>query len=195
MSFLTKRRISTLPADNNAFPAAQLFLLGRLTCIPRSIFANTHKTYSTRTSRGANCADKHITICMEVGSELRRLFGVQRSVLCWPAYLCLLTGKASSFCRFIRARLLRMIQAEACSGMFWGALSDRIGRKPVVFIGCAGTITSLLLVGFAPNFWIALTGRIVGGALNGNIGAISSMVICTKYTSLTMLRRYTNDGR
>ncbi|KZM26379.1 transmembrane transport [Ascochyta rabiei] len=66
--------------------------------------------------------------------------------------------------------------AEACSGMAWGALSDRIGRKPVVFIGCAGTITSLLLVGLAPNFWVALAGRIVGGALNGNIGVIQTMV-------------------
>lgn len=54
--------------------------------------------------------------------------------------------------------------------MAWGALSDSIGRKPVVFIGCLGTITSLLLVGFAPNFWVALSGRIIGGALNGNIG-------------------------
>lgn len=54
--------------------------------------------------------------------------------------------------------------------MAWGALSDMIGRKPVVFIGCVGTITSLLLVGFAPNFWVALAGRVIGGALNGNIG-------------------------
>jgi hypothetical protein len=29
MSFLTKRRSSTRNADNNAFPAAQLFLLGK----------------------------------------------------------------------------------------------------------------------------------------------------------------------
>ncbi|KAI1552037.1 AraJ, Arabinose efflux permease [Pyrenophora tritici-repentis] len=49
--------------------------------------------------------------------------------------------------------------AEACSGMYWG-----------------GTMSSLLLVGFAPNFWVALAGRIIGGALNGNIGVIQTMV-------------------
>ena len=58
--------------------------------------------------------------------------------------------------------------------MAWGALSDSIGRKPVVFIGCVGTIISLLLAGFAPNFWVALAGRIIGGALNGNIGTTPS---------------------
>lgn len=60
--------------------------------------------------------------------------------------------------------------AEACSGMFWGGISDRLGRKPVVIFGCFGTLASLLLVGFAPNFYVALAGRIVGGILNGNIG-------------------------
>jgi predicted MFS family arabinose efflux permease len=35
---------------------------------------------------------------------------------------------------------------------------------------------SLLLVGLAPNFWVALVGRALGGALNGNIGVIQTMV-------------------
>ncbi|KAF2644605.1 MFS multidrug transporter-like protein [Massarina eburnea CBS 473.64] len=66
--------------------------------------------------------------------------------------------------------------AEACTGMFWGGLSDRLGRKPVLLLGCFGTISSLLVVGFAPSFWVALCGRIVGGVLNGNIGVIQTMV-------------------
>lgn len=66
--------------------------------------------------------------------------------------------------------------AEALTGMFWGALSDRVGRKPILISGCVGTMASLILVGMAPNFWVALAGRALGGALNGNIGVIQTMV-------------------
>lgn len=66
--------------------------------------------------------------------------------------------------------------AESLTGMFWGALSDRLGRKPVLIMGCFGTIASLLVVGFAPTFSIAIAGRLIGGALNGNIGVIQTMV-------------------
>ena len=59
---------------------------------------------------------------------------------------------------------------------FWGGLSDRIGRTPVLLMGCFGTTLSLLVVGFSMNLWMALFGRILGGALNGNIGVIQTMV-------------------
>ncbi|KAK2606093.1 hypothetical protein QQS21_003488 [Conoideocrella luteorostrata] len=66
--------------------------------------------------------------------------------------------------------------AEALMGMYWGGLSDRIGRKPVLMIGCVGTMFSMVMVGFASNIWIALVGRAIGGLLNGNIGVIQTMV-------------------
>ncbi|CAK7197423.1 hypothetical protein SEUCBS139899_000070 [Sporothrix eucalyptigena] len=66
--------------------------------------------------------------------------------------------------------------AEALMGMYWGGLSDRIGRKPVLLVGCIGTMLSMLAVGLARNIWVALLGRVVGGLLNGNIGVIQTMV-------------------
>lgn len=56
--------------------------------------------------------------------------------------------------------------SESLTGMFWGSFSDRIGRKPVLLLGCAGTMLSLLIVGLSTNFWVALLGRIVGGLLS-----------------------------
>lgn len=62
------------------------------------------------------------------------------------------------------------------TGMYWGCLSDKVGRKPVLLAGCAGTILSMMMVGFASNIWVALAGRAIGGFLNGNIGVVQTMV-------------------
>jgi len=66
--------------------------------------------------------------------------------------------------------------AEALTGCLWGSLSDRVGRKPILLLGCTGTMLSMVLFGFATNFWFALAVRTLGGILNGNVGIIQTMV-------------------
>ncbi|OAA81510.1 Major facilitator superfamily domain, general substrate transporter [Akanthomyces lecanii RCEF 1005] len=66
--------------------------------------------------------------------------------------------------------------AEFATGVFWGRLSDRIGRKPVLLSGLAGTAISVLIFGFAPNLPVALFARALGGLLNGNIGVLQTTV-------------------
>lgn len=66
--------------------------------------------------------------------------------------------------------------AEFSSGVFWGRLSDKLGRKPVLIMGLIGTAISMLVFGFAPNFQTAMVARALGGLLNGNIGVLQTTV-------------------
>ena len=76
--------------------------------------------------------------------------------------------------------------AESLTGMFWGGFSDRIGRKPVLLLGCTGTMISMLIVGFSPNFWVALAGRVLGGLLS----QYSSSAKAKIFPSLTLRARW-----
>lgn len=49
---------------------------------------------------------------------------------------------------------------------FWGALSDRIGRKPIISIGIIGYAISLFLFGLASSFWTLFIARSLSGILS-----------------------------
>lgn len=66
--------------------------------------------------------------------------------------------------------------AETSTIMFWGTLSDKIGRKPVILMGLAGTALSSIIFGFAQKYWVAMLARLLGGALNGNLAVLQTMV-------------------
>ncbi|SCV70961.1 BQ2448_3723 [Microbotryum intermedium] len=58
----------------------------------------------------------------------------------------------------------------------WGRLSDRIGRKPVMLIGLSGATLSVVLFGIQKSFLGLVLCRMIGGALNGNVAVIKSIV-------------------
>ncbi|KAI7870222.1 major facilitator superfamily domain-containing protein [Spinellus fusiger] len=66
--------------------------------------------------------------------------------------------------------------AQLISGMPWGMLSDRIGRRPIILMGMMGTIISILLFGLSNSYTWAILSRSLCGLLNGNIGVLKSMI-------------------
>ncbi|KAI9244683.1 major facilitator superfamily domain-containing protein [Phascolomyces articulosus] len=65
---------------------------------------------------------------------------------------------------------------QLLTGIHWGMLSDRIGRRPVILFGLFGTLTSIILFGLSKSFAWALLSRSLCGLLNGNVGVLKSMV-------------------
>lgn len=55
---------------------------------------------------------------------------------------------------------------------FWGRMSDRVGRRPVLMISIAGGALAYVALAFAPTIWLAFAARFVGGFLSGNISTL-----------------------
>jgi MFS transporter, DHA1 family, multidrug resistance protein len=49
---------------------------------------------------------------------------------------------------------------------FWGRLSDRIGRKPVMMVGIAGLSLSFFIQAMSTELWMLFAARIIGGILS-----------------------------
>ena len=64
--------------------------------------------------------------------------------------------------------------AQLATGFFWGWLSDRIGRKPVVLMGTFLTAACFVAFGFCRTLWQAVLVQALMGAVNGNQGVIST---------------------
>ena len=59
---------------------------------------------------------------------------------------------------------------------FWGRISDRIGRRPILLLSLAGSTLSYVIFGLAPNYFWLLMGRAFGGIFAANISTAQAYI-------------------
>jgi MFS family permease len=64
--------------------------------------------------------------------------------------------------------------AQFTTNFFWGWLSDKIGRKPVILMGTFMTMCCFLAFGFCTKLWHAILVQALMGFVNGNSGVVST---------------------
>lgn len=57
-----------------------------------------------------------------------------------------------------------------------GALSDRLGRRPVLLLSLAGAAVNYLFLAFAPNLWMLLLGRAIAGLTSANVAVATAYI-------------------
>ncbi|MDD2373048.1 MAG: MFS transporter [Syntrophomonadaceae bacterium] len=87
-------------------------------------------------------------------------FGIIIPVM--PFFLTSMGGDASILGLFMAIySLMHLLFAP-----FWGRLSDRIGRRPVILIGLSGYGITFILFGFTDQLWMMFAVRILSGAIS-----------------------------
>jgi len=59
---------------------------------------------------------------------------------------------------------------------FWGRMSDRLGRKPILISTVCGNCLCYFALAFAPNIWVAFAVRFLGGMASGNGSVIQGYI-------------------
>ncbi len=58
----------------------------------------------------------------------------------------------------------------------WGNLSDRFGRRPILFLTILGSSVGYLILGFAGSLWMIYAGRILAGIMGGNLSTAQAYI-------------------
>lgn len=57
-----------------------------------------------------------------------------------------------------------------------GALSDRLGRRPVLLVSLGGAAINYVIMAFAPRLWMLLVGRAIAGLTSANVSVATAYI-------------------
>jgi MFS transporter, DHA1 family, tetracycline resistance protein len=57
-----------------------------------------------------------------------------------------------------------------------GSLSDRMGRRPILFFSLLGSAVGYLFIGYASSLWMVFAGRIIAGITGGNLSVAQAYI-------------------
>jgi MFS family permease len=66
--------------------------------------------------------------------------------------------------------------AQLLSAPFWGRMSDKRGRRPVLLVALIASAAAFLVFAFADSLWLLLLSRLIQGAGGGTVGVIQAYV-------------------
>ncbi len=69
--------------------------------------------------------------------------------------------------------------AQLFAAPYWGRLSDRYGRRPILLIGLSASAVAYVIFGLATSVWLLFLSRLVQGAGGGTTGVAQAYVADT----------------
>src|SRR5262249_17344740 len=109
-----------------------------------------------------------------LGAVLLDMVGIGISFPTFPILVGKLTANAAE--EAIWYGLLASVYAlmQFVSAPFLGALSDRFGRRPLLLLSIFGLAIHYFLIAIAPNVWVLLLARVLGGVTGASFSVASA---------------------
>ena len=110
---------------------------------------------------------KHFSVLLASLFVVSIGFGITLPVLPFYAERLAMSAGASHKTMVVHVGLLTGVFSlmQLLFAPFWGRLSDRMGRLPILLLGMAGYGLAHLLFGMATSLWLLYGARILGGIL------------------------------